>query len=75
MLILSETMQAKDSCDLSTLVLQLFLESLDGGQHRMKISRAARFFIRRAELGLDAPAWLRAPGGLSSRNAGGGKGQ
>ena len=27
-------------------------------------SRAARrFFIRRAELGLDAPAWLRAPGG------------
>ena len=31
-------------------------------------SRAARrFFIRRAELGLDAPAWLRAPG---TRNVG-----
>ena len=71
MLILSETMQAKDSCDLNTLVLQLFFESLDGGQHRMKISRAARFFIRRAELGLDAPAWLRAPGARSGRTSAG----
>ena len=35
-------------------------------------SRAARrFFIRRAELGLDAPAWLRAPGARSGRTSAG----
>ena len=32
---------------------------------------ARRFFIRRAELGLDAPAWLRAPGARSGRTSAG----
>ena len=37
------------------------------GRSRM----ARRFFIRRAELGLDAPAWLRAPGARSGRTSAG----